>query len=156
MSDRPSFVYVTYIATTPEKLWRALTDGTVTREYWGGRTIESDWKVGSPFLLRKQDGSGDGAHGVVLEAEPPHKLVLSWGFARPGEAAPPASRVTFTIEKTGPADVKLRVVHEAHEPGSRVDEQVREGWSAILSSLKTLLETGQALEVTRRWAASGR
>ncbi len=156
MSDRPSFVYVTYIATTPDRLWRALTDGTMTREYWGGRTVESDWTVGSTFLFRKQDGTADGARGTVLEASPPSRLVLSWSFALPGQGLAPASRVTFTIDDSGPEEVKLTVVHEEHEEGSRVDDRLREGWPAILSSLKTLLETGKALEVTRRWAAAGR
>lgn len=157
MSERPSFVYVTYIATTADRLWSALTDGSITREYWGGRAIESDWKPGSTFLFRKLDGSSDGTKGSVLEATPPSKLVLTWLFAPVGEPAQPkATRVSFTIEKTGPEDVKLTVVHEEHEPGSIVDERLRQGWPAILSSLKTLLETGKALEVTRRWAAAGR
>jgi len=153
MSDRPSFVYVTYINTSAEKLWTALTDGKFTREYWGGRAIASDWKVGSEVRLTKQNGSDDGARINVLEIDPPAKLVLSWrsGFQPTG----PATRVTFTIQPAGPKNVKLTVVHEEYEPGSMVHDMLREGWSAILSSLKTFLETGEALDVTRRWAETG-
>src|SRR4051812_30040017 len=104
MSERASFVYVTYIATTADKLWRALTDGELTREYWGGRRIESDWKAGSTFLLRKLDGTVDGAHGTVVEATAPARLVLTWQSG----AAPP-SRVSFTISAASPENVRLQV-----------------------------------------------
>ena len=156
MSDRPSFVYVSYIATTADRLWTALTDGKFTREYWGGRAIESEWKAGSTFVLRKLDGTADGASGKVLEVDRPTRLVLTWSLAQQKQTPSPASRVTFTIAAAGPENVRLEVVHEEYEAGSQVPDQVREGWSAILSSLKSYLETGRALEATRRWAASGR
>ncbi len=155
MSDRPSFVYVVYIASTPDKVWRALTDGEFTREYWGGRSIESAWTPGAPYTLRKLDGNDYMAKGKVLEIDPPKRLVLSWTFDAGGQPSP-SSRVTFTVSPAGPSNVRLMIVHEEDEPGSRVPDEVREGWSAILSSLKSLLETGRALEVTKQWAQKGR
>lgn len=152
MDSRP-FVYVIYIATTPEQLWRALTDGKFTREYWGGRSIECAWEKGAPFVMRKADGSDEGTKGEVLEIDPPKKLVLSWRFG--GGLGGPATTVTFTIAPASPQNVRLMIVHEPGEGGA-IPEMAREGWSAILSSLKSFLETGQALEATRRWAASGR
>jgi uncharacterized protein YndB with AHSA1/START domain len=156
MSDRPSFVYVTYIASTPEKVWTALTDGKFTREYWGGRIVECDWKPGSTMSMRKADGSDDGAKGQVLEVDPPKRLVMSWTFAMPGQPRSPATKVTYQITPAGPENVRLTLTHEEYEPGSFVPDMVREGWSAILSSLKSFLETGRALDVTKRWAAEGK
>lgn len=146
-----SFVYVTYIATTPDKLWRALTDGKFTREYWGGRSIESSWEKGAPFVMRKLDGTDEGTKGTVLEIDPPKRLVLSWLFGGGG----PATTVTFTITQASPQNVRLMIVHEP-AAGGTIPEMAREGWAAILSSLKSFLETGQALEATKRWAASGK
>lgn len=156
MRDRPDFVYVTYIATSADQLWRALTDGNMTREYWAGRVIESDFAVGSPVVFHQPDGKSYGTRGEVLEASAPSKLVITWRHSEDDQPAAPATRVSFTIEAMGPKDVKLTVVHEEHEPGSAVDERFRQGWPAILSSLKTFLETGRPLEITKRWAASGR
>src|SRR5690349_19362317 len=155
-TDRPSFVYVTYIATTPEKLWTALTDGKFTREYWGGRAVESDWKVGSPVRFRKMNNENDHVHGKVLEVKPPWQLAMSWAFElAPGAPKTPESRVTFSIERAGPENVKLTVVHDQLDVPEQLAEGLRDGWPAILSSLKTLLETGAALDITKRWAASG-
>ncbi|MGO8868619.1 MAG: SRPBCC family protein [Alphaproteobacteria bacterium] len=150
------FVYVSYIATTPERLRQALTDGHLSRQYWGGRAVESDWRPGSPVLFRKIDGEPDMVRAKVLEVRPPGHLVLRWSYRSvPGAAAPPASRVSYTIEPAGAREVKLTVAHEAFEAGSEVDERLRNGWPAILSSLKSFLETGEALEVTKRWAREG-
>ena len=78
--EKPSFVYVTYIATTPEKLWQALTDGTLTRQYWYGRRVESDWKVGSTvtFWYETEDGEAVSDRGIVLESKPPRRLSYTW------------------------------------------------------------------------------
>jgi uncharacterized protein YndB with AHSA1/START domain len=153
---RPSFVYVLYIATTPEKLWSALTDGTLTREYWGGRQVESDWKPGAPVLWRKQNGQHDAGRARVVEATPPQTLVLDWtSQPEAGAPVPPATRVTFSIQPAGPKNVKLTVIHDEYEPRSVVEESARQGWSAILSSLKTYLETGEALDISKRFAAEG-
>jgi hypothetical protein len=103
----------------------------------------------------------DGEPGIVrakvLEVRPPLYLAMSWTYrSDPGTAAPPASRVTYTIERAGPENVKLTVVHEEFEPGSEIDDGLRNGWPAILSSLKSFLETGEALDVTKRWAKKGK
>lgn len=158
MSDpKPSFVYVTYIASTADRVWTALTDGKFTREYWGGRVVESDWQVGSPVRFRKGDAEHDVVRGTVLECERPSRLVMSWAYQPTlDEPFTPASRVTFTIKQVTPVNVRLSIVHEEYEPGSDVDDRLREGWSAILSSLKSYLETGEALDATKRWAAEGR
>lgn len=154
--ERPEFVYVTYIATTPEKVWAALTDGELSREYWGGRAVESDWNVGSPVRFRMASGKHDPVRGTVTEAEPPRRLVMTWVFDFGAEHPPtPATRVLYLIERAGPENVKLTVVHEPLEPGSEVDAGVRRGWPAILSSLKSFLETGKALEITKRWGEAG-
>ena len=152
-TKKPSFVYVTYIASTPEKVWTALTDAKFTVEYWAGRKVESDWKVGSPVYFRTGNPKHDGVHGHVLEIEPGARLVTSWiaksdqGVATAG----PKTKVTYLVEKAGPENVKLTVVHEEYEPGSVVEDGVREGWPAVLSSLKSYLETGSALAITKNW-----
>ena len=155
-APRPRFVYIIYIATTPERLWAALTDGIYTREYWGGRELESDWQIGSPIIFRKMDGTQDSARAIVVGVDMPWRLVMSWTtWLNPAEPEPPPSRVTFAIERAGPENVKLTVTHEDFQPGE-VEEGLRQGWPAILSSLKSFLETGQALDVTKRWAEAGR
>jgi len=156
MGDRPSFVYVVYIASTQEKVWQALTDGKISREYWGGRQVESDWQVGSPVHFRLENGELDAARLRVVEVNKPLKLVMNWTRELPGKPPPPATRVTYTLDTAGPKNVKLTVVHEEFEPGSVVDDGLRNGWPAILSSLKSYLETGEALDVTKRWSAQCR
>jgi uncharacterized protein YndB with AHSA1/START domain len=152
MSDqKPSFVHVSYIATTADKLFAALTDGRFTQEYWGGRVVQSDWKKGSPVRFTKRAGGDDGVRGTVLEHDPPSLLAYSWSHG-----GAPATKVTFTIKQVTPNNVRLQVVHEAYEAGSEIMDVVREGWSAILSSLKSYLETGKPLEATQRWEAEGR
>jgi uncharacterized protein YndB with AHSA1/START domain len=138
--DKPQFVHVSYIATTPEKLWAALTNPEFTRQYWGGRSIQSDWKVGSPVRHVRADGGWDW-EGEVLECEPPRVLSYTWKSTT-GEKD---TRVTFKIEQT-PTVLRLVVTHEGFEPGSKGLQQVTGGWQAILSSLKTLLETGKPLD----------
>lgn len=155
MSEPQQFVYVIYIATTADKLWEALTSGAFTYQYWGGRRIESDWRVGSAVRHVKEDGGLDW-RGEVLAADPPR--LLSYTFevvdaeecgleGEPGaeaEAQEPASRVTFEI-RPFMGRVKLTVTHDRFEPGSKVLAGVSQGWPAILSSLKSLLERGEAL-----------
>jgi uncharacterized protein YndB with AHSA1/START domain len=143
--DKPQFVYVTYIATTPEKLWKALLDGEITRQYWGHQNV-SDWKPGSPWTHRRvYDGSGTVALvGKVVEINPPYRLVLTW--ATPGDAGNAAkhSRVTFEIEPLSDT-VRLTITHDQLEPGSDMQTRIMRGWPAVLSSVKTLLETGRPL-----------
>ncbi len=152
-AHRPDFVYVTYIAASPEKVWDALTNGEVSRLYWAERKVTSDWWVGSPvlFLMGHKDDQPDPIRGIVLEIAPPHKLVMSWAFEMPDQPLSPRSKVSYVIEREGPENVKLTVIHETMDPGSEIYEGLRNGWPAILSSLKSLLETGEALDTTRRW-----
>jgi hypothetical protein len=93
---------------------------------------------------------------TVMDVDPPWHLAMGWTYElAAGAARSPAARVAYTIEKAGPDEVKLTVTHEQFEPGSHVDEGARQGWPAILSSLKSYLETGRALHVTKRWAQDG-
>jgi uncharacterized protein YndB with AHSA1/START domain/DNA-binding transcriptional ArsR family regulator len=133
MGDRPTFVYTTYIESTPEKVWEALTDPDITAEYWGHSNV-SDWQVGSRWEHVRTDGSGIAdTGGVVVESDPPHRLVTTWE----------PSRVTFEIEQFHDI-VKLTVTHE-----DLIDEADRGeaalGWPAVLANLKTLLETGRKM-----------
>jgi uncharacterized protein YndB with AHSA1/START domain/DNA-binding transcriptional ArsR family regulator len=142
MTDKPTFVYVTYIESTPENVWHALTDADLTAEYWGHSNV-SDWKVGSPWEHRRTDGTGIAdVVGTVVESTAPTRLVTTW--ASPGEdPSDGPSRVTFELEPYGEI-VRLTVTHE-----NLADEADRDataaGWSAVLSNLKSLLETGHAL-----------
>ena len=142
MAAKPTFVYVTYIEGTPERVWEALTDAQVTAAYWGHSNV-SDWHVGSPWEHRRTDGSGIAdVVGVVVEAEPPTRLVTTWA-APDDEPAGGPSQVTFDIEPHGDI-VRLTVTHE-----NLLDEAERAaasaGWAAVLSNLKSLIETGSPL-----------
>lgn len=150
MSAKSQFVYVTYIKTTPEKLWRALTDPEFTRQYWFGTSSVSEWKPGASWKLMIPDGRVGDA-GEVVEVNPPRRLVISWrNEFIPELRAEGFSRATFDLE---PQDdvVKLTVTHEMDRPGSELIKGVSSGWPPILASLKSLLETGQSLEFTRHW-----
>jgi uncharacterized protein YndB with AHSA1/START domain len=146
---RPDFVYAVYIAAPIERVWAALTDGAISREYWGGRQVESDWRVGSPVLFRIDADTHDIVRAKVLAIDPPRHLAMGWTYDQ--EPMPPASRVTYTLEQASPENVKLTVIHEVWEAGSEVDERLKNGWPAILSSLKSYLETGKPLDYTKRW-----
>jgi uncharacterized protein YndB with AHSA1/START domain len=143
------FVYVTYIRTTPEKLWRALIAPEFTRQFWAGTTQDCEWKVGASWKLMIPDGRVGDA-GEVLEIDPPRRLVLSWQNQFTELRAEGHSRLTYMLEPQGEM-VKLTVTHEMPKPGSQFIEKVSNGWPIILSSLKSLLETGESLEATRRW-----
>ncbi len=155
--SRPEFVYVTYIATTPERLWQALTGGEFTKKYWFNRRIESSWQPGSP--VRFYDGDTDTVtdDGVVLAADRPRRLSYSFGpvgYPPSGSLEGGYSRVTFTIEPFD-ALVKLTLVHD-ELLSDEVAVGYREGWSPILSSLKTFLETGHPLPERRPVVEQGR
>jgi len=141
-SDR--FVYVTYIRTTPEKLWQALLSPEFTRSYWFGVTHESEWKKGAPWKMVFADGTVGDA-GEVLEIEKPKRLVLRWrNEFKPELRAEGYSRCTFDIEANGPV-TKLTITHEIDKTGSKFIEAVSGGWPRVLSNLKSLLETGEVL-----------
>ncbi len=144
------FVYVTYIRTTPEKLWRALLEPEFTKQYWCGTTQECDWKVGSPWKLMIPDGRIADS-GQVLEMEPHRRLVLSWRKEFKSELYEDVySHLTYELEKLGES-VKLTVIHESEKKDSKLIQAVSDGWPHILASLKSLLETGESLEETRSW-----
>jgi uncharacterized protein YndB with AHSA1/START domain len=144
------FVYVTYIRTTAEKLWKALTDPEFTRQCWSGTTQECDWKPGAAWKLIIPDGRIADS-GEVLEIEPGRKLVLSWrNEFKPELKAEGFSRMTYEIEKQVES-VKLTIIHEIDQPDSKFIEAVSSGWPWIISSIKSLLETGKPLEETRHW-----
>jgi uncharacterized protein YndB with AHSA1/START domain len=150
MMSRSSFVYVTYIRTTPEKLWQALIDPEFTRKYWFQAWQESEWKPGASWRLMVPDGRATDT-GEVVEIEPHRRLVLSWrNEFKPELLAEGYSRLTYLLEEQGDT-VKLTVMHEIDVPKSKLIEAVSNGWPRILSSLKSLLESGASLEATRRW-----
>jgi uncharacterized protein YndB with AHSA1/START domain len=144
------FVYVTYIRTTLEKLWHALFDREFTRQFWVGTTQESEWKPGASWRIMIPDGRVADS-GEVVEIEPLRRLVLKWRNEFTPELREEGySRMTYELEKLGDS-VKLTVIHEMDKPGSKFIEAVSNGWPMILASLKSLLETGEPLEETRRW-----
>jgi uncharacterized protein YndB with AHSA1/START domain len=147
---KDQFVYVTYIRTTPEKLWKALIDPEFTRKYWAETWQESEWKPGASWRIMIPDGHVADS-GEVLEIEPHRRLVLKWrNEFRPELKAEGYSRLTYQLEKEGNS-VKLTVIHEIDKEGSKFIEAVSSGWPHILASLKSLLETGESLEETREW-----
>jgi uncharacterized protein YndB with AHSA1/START domain len=140
--DRPEQVYVTYIAAAPEKVWQALVDPPVTAKYWGHVNV-SDWKPGSRWEHHQGDPKGKLVLvGNVVEADKPRRLVMTWG--EPADDGTPGkqSRVTFTLEKVGSV-VKLTVVHDRLGPD--MADKVSEGWPKVLSSLKSMMESGTPL-----------
>ncbi|HET7794926.1 MAG TPA: SRPBCC family protein [Rhizobacter sp.] len=148
---KPDFVYVTYIATTPEKVWQAFTDPAVMRQYWyaphedcGGHTNVSDWRPGSRWEHQSVATAGRvDIVGKVVESAPPHRLVYTW--ARPSEESDASrhSRVAIDIEPNGPGVVRVTVTHT--DLDAKMLTGISGGWPKVLSNLKTLLETGRAL-----------
>jgi uncharacterized protein YndB with AHSA1/START domain len=141
---RSTFVYVTYIRTTPEKLWSALTDAEFTKQYWFGMRCESQWTAGSPWKLVSGSGHVFDA-GEIVEAEPPRRLVIRWeNQFKPELKAEGASLCTMELEPDGAA-VKLSITHTIEREPSKLIEAVSGGWPKVLSNLKSLLETGSAV-----------
>jgi uncharacterized protein YndB with AHSA1/START domain len=138
---RSTFVYVTYIRTTPEKLWSALTDAQFMKQYWFGMHCESSWTAGSPWKLVSGDGEIYDA-GEIVEAEPPKRLVIRWQHQKnPELKADGASLCTMELEQDGKA-VKLSITHTVEREPSKLIEAVSGGWPKVISNLKSLLETG--------------
>ncbi|HUO21380.1 MAG TPA: SRPBCC family protein [Caulobacteraceae bacterium] len=142
-SDKGStYVYVTYIRTTPERLWSALTDPEQMKRYWFGMHCESDWTTGSPWRLLFSDGRVADA-GQIVEADPPRKLVIRWrNEFKPELKDEGFSRCTMELEPNQGA-VKLTITHQHDAPQSKLISQVSGGWPQVLSNLKSLLETGE-------------
>jgi uncharacterized protein YndB with AHSA1/START domain/DNA-binding transcriptional ArsR family regulator len=151
MTSRPTFVYVTYIASTPERVWQALTDADLTAAYWGHSNV-SDWHVGSAWEHQRTDGTRIAdVTGTVVESVPPTRLVTTWAAPADGGPADP-SRVSFDIEPYG-GIVRLTVTHE--DLAGEADRQAAAaGWPAVLSNLKSLIETGHPLPEAP-WEMSG-
>lgn len=144
--EKTSFVYVTYIASTPETVFEAIVRPEIARRYWGHENV-SDWTPGSRWEhVRASDERTVELIGEVLEISPPSRLVISW--ASPSQAADPEaySRVTFEIEPYEDM-VRLTVSHDDLIVGSGMATGVSKGWPIVLSSLKSLLETGRGLDV---------
>jgi uncharacterized protein YndB with AHSA1/START domain len=138
------FVYVTYIRTTPAKLWRALLEPEFQRRYWFGASHKSDWKKGSAWSIVFADGRVADT-GEIIEIEPERRLVLRWrNEFMPELKAEGFSRMTCDLEPAG-ASVKLTIVHEMERQDSKFIHAVSGGWPKILASLKSLLETGEPL-----------
>lgn len=143
--SNPEFVYVTYIKTTPDKLWHALTDQDFTRKYWMECSLTSDWKVGSRMTMER--GGEIKNECMILESDPPRKLSYSWQSVFDAEMKKETpSRVTYLLEPDGGV-VKLTVTHEHFADGSKTLPSISFGWPMVLASLKSILETGHALSI---------
>jgi uncharacterized protein YndB with AHSA1/START domain len=142
--SKPEFVYVTYIETTPEKLWEALTDGDFTERYWFGHRVSSDWEAGSPYKFVHQ--GADSVEGNVLIADPYTRLVYTWNECKPAAKRERTSRVTFDLEPRGKV-IKLTVTHDNLDEGGKTLRDISGGWPMVLASLKSLLETGHVLVI---------
>jgi len=144
--ETTSFVYVTYIASTPEKVFEAITRPELARRYWGHENV-SDWKPGSKWEhVRANDARTVELVGKVVETSPPTRLVITWANASQAADPDAYSRVSFDIE---PYDdmVRLTVSHDELQAGSGMANGVQKGWPVVLSSLKSFLETGRGLHV---------
>jgi uncharacterized protein YndB with AHSA1/START domain len=143
-----STIYVTYIAASAEQIWTALTTSAQTTLYFFGRSVESNWRPGSPWMLRRPDGSLD-VQGEVRECDRPRRLVLSWKVeGHPSLKDLPEVIVSYDIEPAGEGVTRLTMT-EAHPTPipAFLLEGGRRGWPMILSGLKSLLETGRALKI---------
>ena len=139
---KPVFVYVSYIASTPEKVFKALTDAKATERYWFGNGVRSDWKAGSPLTFSRAGKTI--VSGTVLECDPPRRLAYTFHPEHDGLEGETPSRVAFDIEEIN-GQVKLTMTHEGFEETSRVFPRIQAGWPSALSSLKSLMETGKEL-----------
>lgn len=148
-TGKTSFVYVTYILSTPEKVFEAITRPDIARRYWGHENV-SDWKPGSDWQhVRDDDARTVELVGKVVEVSRPSRLVITWANA--SQAADPAacSRVTFTIEEYNDM-VRLTVSHDDLVAGSGMANGISKGWPAVLSSMKSYLETGRGLDIVNK------
>ncbi len=156
--QKPSFVYTTYIRTTPEQLWQALTEPAFTERYWS-ITFDTDWEPGSSMIWHQRGLSIDDPEQVVLESEPYRRLSYTWhtfspewldsfGFtdeARARLSTERRSKVTFEIEPLDAEQVRLTVIHDDLQPDGVTASMISQGWPRVLANLKTLLETGDTL-----------
>ena len=145
------FRYVIFIRADIETVWNALTDGELTRRYWGHEN-RSTWKKGAPWEHVRIDADGTvDVRGRIIEINPPARMVWSWAFGKDASNPEKLSRVTYELIALGP-DTRLSVTHSELEPGSAMDRGIRDGWPAVLSNLKSILETGEILR-EEEWPA---
>ncbi|HEV2378743.1 MAG TPA: SRPBCC family protein [Terriglobia bacterium] len=143
-SAKSSFVYATYIRTTPERLWSALTDAEQMKEYWLGMHLKTNWKAGAEWQMLFPDGRVADT-GEILELDPPRRIVLRWrNEFRPELKAEGFALCTMDLEAVGAA-VKLTITHTIERADSKFIEAVSVGWPKVLSNLKSMLETGQVV-----------
>jgi len=141
--SKPSFVYTIYIASTPEKVFKALTDSEATAKFWFGNAVTSDWKVGSPIQFHREGKLV--LQGKILESDPPRRLSHTFhAMHEPHNGKEPPSRVVYELEKQKD-QVRLTVMHDDFIEGSNVFESISKGWPLVLSSLKSYLETSRVL-----------
>jgi uncharacterized protein YndB with AHSA1/START domain len=144
--EKTSFVYVTYIASTPQKVFEAITRPEIASRYWGHENV-SDWQPGSKWQhIRANDERTVELVGDVVEVSPPNRLVITWANASQADDPEAHSRVTFDIEEYEDM-VRLTVLHDELEAGSGMANGISKGWPVVLSSLKSFLETGRGLDV---------
>ncbi|ASM74370.1 MULTISPECIES: SRPBCC family protein [Roseobacteraceae] len=148
MTDKSaSFVYVTFIRTTPEKVFEAITRPEMARRYWGHENVSDDWQPGSKWQhIRTDEARTIELVGEVIESDPPKRFVISWANESQKDDPDQYSRVTFDIEPQGDV-VKLTVAHDELQPGSGMLNGISKGWPHVLSSMKSFLETGQGFDL---------
>ena len=142
--EQSRFVYVTYISTSEEDLWKAIVVPEITRRYWQHQNV-SDWQPGSKWEHRRSDNGDILLVGKIIESSPPRRLVMTWAEPADELNDEKHSRVTFEIEQAVSDVVRLTVTHDQLEAGSQMLQDIMEGWPKVLSSLKSMLETGQPL-----------
>lgn len=141
-ADQSEFVYVTFIRTTPEKLWSALTDPTQMKEYWFGMQFQTEWRKGAQWQMIFPDGRVADT-GEILELDRPKRIQLRWrNEFKPELKAEGFALCTIELERYGDA-VRLSIAHSIERADSKFIQAVSGGWPKILSNLKSLLETGQ-------------
>ena len=140
MINHSKFIYITYIRTTPERIWAAITNPHLTKQFWGYENI-SDWKEGSPWKhVDNYNKRTVKLVGKILRITP-KELILTWASPTNLEDS---SQVTFKIKSIKEA-VCLQVTHNNFKIGSKTPDMIKDGWPRVLSSMKSFLETGRAL-----------
>jgi uncharacterized protein YndB with AHSA1/START domain len=142
--SKPSFVYVTYIAASPERVWEALTKPDITEQYWFGYRVTADGKAGGRMTAFSPAGK-EAHNDPIIESDPPRRLVYAWQPLYKDMQGERPSRVTFELEPFKD-QTRLTVVHDEFDHGSKIFGMISKGWPAVLSSLKSFLETGRGLQ----------
>lgn len=146
--SKPEFVYMTVIAAPPEEVWKGLTTAEFTQQYWHNTRVRSDYEAGSKIEFLNEDDSV-GVAGDILRADFPSELAYTWQFTGKDSiaAGDPPSRVTFKLERLD-AGTRLTVVHDQLIEGTQTASMISFGWPHVIAGLKTLLETGKAVDFT--------